>query len=78
MLSDQMRTIDVEEQALLNMRYLASQVVSRPMLYGLVMSDVNKWSEMSADERKQALKRAIRRVGAACPWVRTKPRLQDC
>jgi hypothetical protein len=75
MLSEQMRSIDLEEQALLTMRYLASQVSRRPLMFGLVQKDVERWQDMSAEERKAALKRNVRRVGSVCPWVRSKDRV---
>ena len=75
MLSAQMRTISVEEQALETLEYLATQVMNRPMLYGLIQSDVERWSGYSVDEKKVAVTRSIRRVGGVCPWVRTKQRV---
>ncbi|MEZ0327536.1 MAG: hypothetical protein ACAH95_16680 [Fimbriimonas sp.] len=77
MLSNQMRTIGVDEQALSTLKYLASQVATRPLMYGLVQSDVNRWDEYDLEERHRALKRAVRRVGSVCPWVRSKPRVMD-
>jgi hypothetical protein len=77
MLSNQMRTIGVDEQALSTLKYLASQVAGRPLMYGLVQGDVNRWDEYDDVERQRAIKRAVRRVGSVCPWVRTKQRVLD-
>ncbi len=77
MLSNQMRTISVDEQALSTLKYLASQVASRPLMYGLVQGDVNRWEDYDREERHRALKRAVRRVGSVCPWVHTKQRVID-
>ncbi len=77
MLSNQMRTIGVDEQALSTLKYLASQVTSRPLMYGLVQGDVNRWEEFDPEERGRAVRRAVRRVGSVCPWIRTKQRVMD-
>jgi hypothetical protein len=75
MLSNEMRTIGVDELGLSTLKYLASQVMGRPLMYGLVQTEVHRWQEYTPDERRQAMQRAVRRVGSVCPWVRTKPRV---
>lgn len=77
MLSNEMRTIGVDEQALSTLKYLASQVSTRPLMYGLVQGDVYRWGELSHEEKAQVLQRAVRRVGTVCPWVRNKPRVLE-
>jgi hypothetical protein len=62
MLSERLRGIDVEDPALATLKTLATQVSERPMMYSLLMSDVNLWQDLDEQERQRALARAKRRV----------------
>lgn len=70
-------SLALEDQALAVMRYLASQCSTRRLIHELVEADVQRWSRMTDEQRRHAFERALRRVGAVCPWVRDKGRVRD-
>lgn len=77
MVKDEFRSLGPEELAQDTLRYLASQVSKRPIMRSLVMSDLNRWDELTGQEKALALARNVRRVSAVCPWVGQKGRVLD-
>lgn len=65
------------EQALEALRYLAKECAARPLIHDLVSRDVARWEWLTEMERRLALERAVRRVGALCPWTTSKRRVRS-
>jgi hypothetical protein len=62
-----MEPIDKDELA--QMRELANRVKGRPLLYGLVMSDIYRWEDMAPKEQEIALRRTVRRASIVEPQL---------
>jgi len=65
------------EQVLDALRYLANESATRPLIHDLVSRDVARWDWMDDGERRTAFERALRRVGALCPWTTSKRRVRS-
>jgi hypothetical protein len=54
---------------------MARNVQGRPMLHGLLMSDIHRWTNIPDPEKKNVFARDVRRFSAACPHLANKDRI---
>ncbi len=65
----------VDSQAVEVLKFMAKNVQGRPMLHGLLMSDIHRWNSIPDKEKKAVLARDVRRFSVACPHLAKKDRI---
>jgi hypothetical protein len=58
------------------LNFMAKNVQGRPMLHGLLMSDVYRWASIPDAEKPTVFARDVRRFAVACPHLVTKDRIR--
>jgi hypothetical protein len=65
----------IDSQAVEVLKFMARNVQGRPMLYGLLMSDIHRWSNIPVGQKKSVFARDVRRFSVACPHLANKDRI---
>ncbi|HWD38432.1 MAG TPA: hypothetical protein VG944_06260, partial [Fimbriimonas sp.] len=55
----------IDSQAIEVLQFMARNVQGRPMIYGLLVSDIERWREIPAVEKPRVFERDVRRFAAA-------------
>jgi len=72
------RRIDsqIDAQAMDVLRFMARNVQSRPLLHSLLVSDIERWGQLPAEEKPRVFERDVRRFAVACPTLAQKDRVR--
>jgi hypothetical protein len=67
----------IDSQAIEVLKFMARNVQTRPLLHSLLMSDIERWARLPAQEKPRVFDRDVRRFAVACPTLAQKDRVRD-